>query len=141
MKVLLLVYIDNPQHHQAPKPRPDYVVKQSGKIVAVLDAKYHDLWEKPLPPGMFYQLVMYARSQEHCNGATILYPTTHTEAREAKIEVRVPTYGKGFSYVVLRPVHLLQLEMLLINPEKKTSVEIERERAAFARWLAFGEEK
>jgi len=134
----MLVYIDNPQHHQAPNPRPDYVVKQGGKIVAVLDAKYRDLWEKPLPPGMLYQLIMYALSQEHCNSATILYPTTHTEAREAKIEVRVPTYGKGFSYVVLRPVNLLLLETLLSNPEKKIHAEIERERAGFARWLVFG---
>ena len=135
----MLVYVDNPQHHQAPKPRPDYVVKQGGKVIAVLDAKYRDLWEKPLPANMLYQLVMYALSQEHCNSATILYPTTRTEAREAKLEVRVPAYGKGFSYVVLRPVHLLELETLLVNPEKKITVEIERERAAFARWLAFGE--
>jgi 5-methylcytosine-specific restriction enzyme subunit McrC len=137
----MLVYVDNPQHHQALKPRPDYVVKQGGKVMAVLDAKYRDLWEKPLPPSMLYQLVMYALSQEHCNSATILYPTTHTEAREATLEVRVPSYGKGFRYVVLRPVHLLELERLLINPEKKITVEIERERAAFARWLAFGVEK
>ncbi len=134
----MLVYVENPQHHQAPKPRPDYVVRQSGKVVAVLDAKYRDLWEKPLPPGMLYQLVMYALSQEHCNSATILYPTTHTEARESKIEVRVPTYRKGFSYVVLRPVNLLLLETLLSNPEKKMQVEIERERAGFARRLVFG---
>jgi 5-methylcytosine-specific restriction enzyme subunit McrC len=136
----MLVYVDNPRHHQAPNPRPDYVVKQGRKVVAVLDAKYRDLWEKPLPPGMLYQLVMYALSQEHCTSATILYPTIHAEAREAKIEVRVPTYGKGFSYVVLRPVNLLQLETLLVNPDKKMIIEIERERAAFARWLAFGEE-
>jgi 5-methylcytosine-specific restriction enzyme subunit McrC len=134
----MLVYIDNPQHHLAPKPRPDYVVKQGGKVVGILDAKYRDLWEKPLPPDMLYQLVMYALSQEQCNSATILYPTTHPGAQEAKLEVRVPTYGKGYSYVVLRPVNLLQLEMLLMNPEKKMTVEIERERAAFARWLAFG---
>ncbi len=135
----MLVYVDNPQHHQAPKPRPDYVVKQGGKVIAVLDAKYRDLWEKPLPPSMLYQLVMYALSQEQCDSATILYPTTHAEAREATLEVRVPAYGKGYNYVILRPVHLLELETLLINRGKKMSVEIERERAAFARWLAFGE--
>ncbi len=134
----MLVYVDNPQHHQAPKPRPDYVLKQGGKVVAILDAKYRDLWEKRLPPDMLYQLVMYALSQEHCNSATILYPTTHTEAREAKIEIRVPTYDKGYSYVILRPVNLLLLETLLSNPEKKIHAEIERERASFARWLAFG---
>src|SRR6266700_4378263 len=134
----MLVYVENPQHHQAPKPRPDYVLKQGGKVVAILDAKYRDLWEKRLPPDMLYQLVMYALSQEHCNSATILYPPTHTEAREAKIEVRVPTYRKGFSYVGLRPVNLLLLETLLSNPEKKIHAEIERERAVFARWLVFG---
>ncbi len=142
MKVSLLVCVDNPQRRQASNPRPDYVVKQDGKIVAVLDAKYRDLWEKPLPPSTLYQLAMYALSQEHCNSATILYPTTHTEAREAAIEVRVPTYSKRYSYVVLRPVNLLQLLQLvtlLSNPEEKIHAEIERERAAFAKWLTFGE--
>jgi 5-methylcytosine-specific restriction enzyme subunit McrC len=137
----MLVYIDNPQHHQAPKPRPDYVVKKDGQVVAILDAKYRDLWEKPLPASMLYQLVMYALSQKQCRSATIFYPTTQPDAREATLEVRIPAYGKGYSYVVLRPVRLLQLETLLINPEEKMTVEIERERAAFAKWLAFGEEE
>ena len=39
----------NPRRSQAPTPRPDFVVTQGSKIVAILDAKYRDLWENPLP--------------------------------------------------------------------------------------------
>jgi hypothetical protein len=63
------------------------------------------------------------------------------EAREARIVIHDPVYGTGQGHVVLRPVNLLTLEKLLVNLEKKIHAEIERERASFARWLAFGEEK
>jgi 5-methylcytosine-specific restriction enzyme subunit McrC len=133
----LIVYVDNPLKRQTPKPRPDFVIKKAGKIVAILDAKYRDLWEESLPPGMLYQLVMYALSQDSCNNAIILYPTVQSDAQEAKIEIRVPTYDKGRVYVVLRPVNLLKLEELIIESRKTKN---ERERITFAKWLAFGED-
>ena len=131
----LMAYVDNPRKRQMPKPRPDFVIKKGRKIVAILDAKYHDLWEKPLPPGMLYQLVMYALSQDTCNSATILYPTMRQDAQEAKIEVQIPTYSLGYVYVVLRPVNLLELEKLIIDSRKKNN---ERERANFATHLVYG---
>ena len=71
----IMSYVENPHKRQAPQLRPDYVVKQKGKAVAILDAKYRDLWQASLPPHMLYQLIMYALGQGDCDRATILYPT------------------------------------------------------------------
>jgi 5-methylcytosine-specific restriction enzyme subunit McrC len=133
----MLAYVNNPRRRMNPKPRPDYVVKKGGRVVAILDAKYRALWRNDLPPHMLYQLVMYALSQESCNRAAILYPTTQPEAQEAKIEVRVPRYGAGCAYVILRPVDLLKLENLIIAAKTRNN---ERERKDFATWLAFGDD-
>jgi 5-methylcytosine-specific restriction enzyme subunit McrC len=133
----MLVYVNNPHKRANPKPRPDYVVRKGGKVVAILDAKYRDLWRNDFPPHMLYQLIMYALSQNTCNSATILYPTTQPEVQEAKIEVRVPRYSAEHAYVMLRPVDLLKLEKLIIDTKMRNN---ERERKDFARWLAFGDD-
>src|SRR6185369_300112 len=39
----------NPLRKLAPTPRPDFVVTRGTQTVAILDAKYRDLWENPLP--------------------------------------------------------------------------------------------
>jgi 5-methylcytosine-specific restriction enzyme subunit McrC len=126
----------NPRRRQAPRPRPDYVVMQQAKVVAILDAKYRDLWENSLPPHMLYQLAIYALSQPQGVDATILYPSVQAEAKEARIILHDPVYGTGRAYVVLRPVNLLHLEQLVTGTK---TVKNERERADFARQLAFGD--
>ncbi len=125
----------NPRGRPAPEPRPDYVILQGGRVVSILDAKYRDLWEDDLPAHMLYQLAIYALSQPEGVEATILYPTMHAEARDARIVLRDPVYGTGRAHVVLRPVNLLHLEGLI---EDARTMSNEREQGAFARWLAFG---
>jgi 5-methylcytosine-specific restriction enzyme subunit McrC len=132
----MLAYLPgwNPQRQQAPVPRPDFVVSTGAKVVAILDAKYRDLWENSLPRNMLYQLAIYATIHEGGN-ATILFPTTHAQATEARIAVRDPLGGKRRALVVLRPVLMERMEVLLAA---KPNASILRDRRAFAREMVFG---
>lgn len=125
----------NPQRRHSPTPRPDYVVTQHGMIRSILDAKYRDLWDKQLPREMLYQLVVYAISHHQRPQSSILYPTTSPVAKEARIDISDPLFGKPFGQVCLRPVLLTQLEKLVTS---KTS-QARRERECLAQRLAFGE--
>lgn len=125
----------NPRGHRAPTPRPDFVILEGGHIKAMLDAKYRDLWETPLPREMLYQLVIYASSSEAGGRAAILYPTLHPGATEQCIEVRDPLAGGRRAEVILRPVDMLRLEQLVAGPR---SAQRERDAKAYAQWLAYG---
>lgn len=129
----------NPKYHRpkwkSPTPRPDYVVTQQGAIHSILDAKYRDLWVKPLPREMLYQLVVYAISHQQCRQSSILYPTTDALAKEARIDVTDPLFGNHLGQVCLRPIHLPSLEKMLTS----NTALARREREACACRLAFGE--
>ena len=124
----------NPFGRQPPTPRPDLVVIQGSKTVAILDAKYRDLWENSLPRDMLYQLAIYAMSHEG-GVSTILYPTAHPQATEARIEVRDPLHGGRRAAIALRPVVLDRLEGLVTA---RPTAAILRERRAFAQTMVFG---
>ena len=124
----------NPRNRQAPVPRPDFAIFDMGHPIAILDAKYRDLWERPLPREMLYQLAMYAKPQ-HVKEATILYPTMLDGAKEAWIVVRDPVFADLKARINLRPVHLPLLEKLIAD---STSASGTRAIERHARWLITG---
>ena len=83
---------------------------------------------------MLYQLVVYAISHRHQLQSGILYPTTNSLAREARIDVTDPIYGKHLGQVCLRPVTLDRIQ----EPIATNTAVIRREREAYARGLALG---
>ena len=124
----------NPRNRRSPSPRPDFVVLKGQHVESILDAKYRDLWEQPLPRDMLYELAIYATTQKE-KVATILYPTTDLSAKEARVDVRDPIYGTSIGQVRLRPVVLSTIEGLVLSAN---TAQIVRQRSAYARWMAFG---
>jgi 5-methylcytosine-specific restriction enzyme subunit McrC len=96
--------------------------------IAILDAKYRDLWERPLPREMLYQLAIYAISHEQ-RSATILYPTLDSGATEARINVNDTVLGTRIAHVHLRPVLMPLLAELVDSPSTSTVI---RKRKRFA---------
>ena len=115
----------NPRRRQSPTPRPDFVVKHRDSVVAILDAKYRDLWERSLPRDILYQLVIYAMSHPGLRSSTIIYPTTSTRARPARVNVTDPVRGQHLGRVWLRPLNLGQLDQLLSSAKKSCRRECE----------------
>ena len=109
---------------------------RGGRIAAVLDAKYRDLWEQPLPREMLYQLALYALGHRGTDRrAAILYPTLDPAAREQVISIHEPMRAALQAHIILRPVNLLTLEMAL---REKAGRAARERQAAFAYSLAFG---
>jgi 5-methylcytosine-specific restriction enzyme subunit McrC len=124
----------NPRKSPPIIPRPDFVVLQGNRPMAILDAKYRDLWEKALPGEMFYQLAIYAAiHQQH--SATILYPTTDKGAKEARIAINDTVYGRPVALVCLRPVVLSTLEGHVMADHTANA---QRRRSAYAENLVVG---
>lgn len=145
-----------------PEPRPDIVIvplgsspfsareraaweqprtgleTSRGRTFAVLDVKYRDLWQNPLPPHMLYQVAMYALSQPE-GRAAIIYPTISTDAWEVRLEVRDPVSGSRKAEVAVRPLNVNYLAELIQQPS--TSFTAQHQREAYARYVAFSTER
>jgi 5-methylcytosine-specific restriction enzyme subunit McrC len=127
--------VNNPRYCSPPKLRPDFLIQHNHRVVAILDAKYRDLWEKNLPREMLYQLSLYAMGQESIQRrAVILYPTLEKAARPQVIFVKDSLHGTAKAQVILRPVNLLELDELL----RAKHVHAQRNRVEFADRLVFG---
>ncbi len=124
----------NPRGRHSPTPRPDFALIDAGQVIALLDAKYRDLWEKPLPREMLYQLAIYALSQGKGGSAVILYPALGPLPTEAAIELRELSAGSGRARVLLRPVDLLQLAVVLKSADGRQT----DSTRALARAVALG---
>ena len=125
----------NPGNRRNPTPRPDFLVTKGMDMVAMLDAKYRDLWALSLPREMLYQLAIYALSGQSSAQATILYPSTDPRASEARIEIRHPFHGRRRAEVILRPVDMSRLERLISAPN---TVPNNRHKREYATKLVFG---
>ena len=123
--------LHNPQRKSPPTPRPDFAIMEKNKVIALLDTKYRDLWEKDLPREMLYQLALYAFSQQRPGQSTIIYPTLHGEAKESWLNISHPLTGELLATIILRPVNLLDMNEVLY--EKSVL-----ERNIFARTIVFG---
>jgi 5-methylcytosine-specific restriction enzyme subunit McrC len=137
-RLMELFYYDpyrNPLRRRAPIQKPDFVIRHRRHIVAILDAKYRDLWEKALPRDMLYQLSLYALgSTLHRRKAVILYPSLTSIAHDQAILIREPVSGLPEAEVILRPVNLLLIEELL----RAKDATARRRRTALAHQLSFG---
>ncbi|MFC1693439.1 hypothetical protein ACFL1R_08040 [Candidatus Latescibacterota bacterium] len=127
----------NPGNRRSPEPRPDYIIQQDSNVLAVLDAKYRDLFVNSLPREMLYQLSIYALSQISGGKAVILYPALSDAIQEARIEISEPLHGIRKGMVILRPINLLTLHYLI----SMSGVEGKRKRFELASIIAFGERK
>lgn len=103
----------NPQRRRTHIPRPDFAMMQNGKVVKLMDAKYRDLWEKPLPREMLYQLAVYAMSGVGDRTATILYPATSDVPSTQKIAIKDPVTNAKIGCVILKPLNLMKVADLL----------------------------
>src|SRR6185437_12513348 len=133
----LFIYdpLRNPLRRRTPVPRPDFVIRKNAGVVAVLDAKYRDLWEMPLPREMLYQLALYALGQRDGHRrAVILYPTLFRMPREQAILIRNPMNAMQQAEVILRPINLMDLNELI-----RGGTSTRRQRKVLANHLAFGE--
>lgn len=130
----MLAYVPehNPRRRRSPTPRPDFAILAGTRPVALLDAKYRDLWNRDLPRDMLYQLAIYALSQPRGGTAVILYPTIDSGAREARVEIKHPQTGAARAHVIVRPVDLATLSNLVVGRRAA-------DRQRFAELLAFGD--
>jgi 5-methylcytosine-specific restriction enzyme subunit McrC len=103
---------ESPRARAVPRLRPDFAAFINGRLTMFVDAKYRDLWERPLPPEMLYQLSIYAMSQSG-RTAAMLYPTHDELALEERINIEDPVTESRRATVALRPVSLRTLEELI----------------------------
>jgi len=109
----------NPRRKTNPLPRPDFALLKAKRVVRLLDAKYRDLWEKPLPGHMLYQLAVYALSglgEE--KRATIIYPALDDGPEMQIINIFDVQNGEKQGFVDMAPLNLQKIAKYLGTGEE-----------------------
>lgn len=114
-------YSVNPLNKNDILPRPDFAICKGSKVELILDAKYRDLWEKPLPREMLYQLSLYALSGVENKTARIIYPSSCKEAKLQSIDIRNVVTGVGIGRVELQPVDIHEI-LELADGKRRNSI-------------------
>ncbi|MGB3552784.1 MAG: hypothetical protein WA993_19045 [Candidatus Binatus sp.] len=109
----------NPLRRKNPPLRPDFVVTQKNHVVAVLDAKYKDLWEKSPDASWLYQMAVYGSAFREKAEAVMLYPSTVEGVTDQRLEIRNPATGRLFGVVVLRAVNVSRLVSVIVANDKR----------------------
>jgi 5-methylcytosine-specific restriction enzyme subunit McrC len=109
----------NPLRRKNPPLRPDFVVIQKNRVVAVLDAKYKDLWEKPPDASWLYQMAVYGSAFKERAEAVMLYPSIRKGPKDQRLEIRNPTTRTVFGTVVMRPVDVPLLVSIILANDKR----------------------
>jgi 5-methylcytosine-specific restriction enzyme subunit McrC len=85
---------------------------------------------------MLYQLTVYALSKKDgLPRSTIIYPTLNHSAVDQIILLKDPISGRKNAEVIMRPLNLVELE-ILVRP--RGGALLARRRRALAECLAFG---
>ncbi len=87
-----------------PSPTPDLVVRRGGLPVAVMDTKYKDLSQDPLPRDILYQLTAYSLAFGPEVPAVVLYAIPTGD--RPPVRIRLNVVGAGERVIVLRAVPL-----------------------------------
>ena len=77
----------------APRPRPDLVLRQGGRTVAVLDTKYTDLAKNQPSSGVIYQASVYSLAwsgtSHHDVPAILLYPQSEGRVPDVELSIHI----------------------------------------------------
>jgi len=113
----------NPRKRRPPTPQPDFAFIKEGRVVRFLDAKYRDLWEKPLPRDMLYQLAIYALSgqDKEYRRSTIIFPALNDNPKIQKINIFDAVQDITQGVVEMVPLNLKKISDFL---EKDKTTEL-----------------
>jgi 5-methylcytosine-specific restriction enzyme subunit McrC len=109
----------NPLRRKNPPLRPDFVVIQKNRVVAVLDAKYKDLWAKAPDASWLYQMAVYGSVFKEKAEAIMLYPSMREGSKDQRLEIRNPSTRTIFGNVVMRPVSVPLLVSIILANDKR----------------------
>lgn len=120
----------NPRRRRTPAPRPDIALYRGNNLTAFLDAKYRDLWDRPLPHDWLYQMTIYSLASPS-KLSVLLYASMSTRGLDECVLIHHPAYknAAALGSVIFRPVPLINLAELLSPGGSSTQARARRDLA------------